>query len=188
MSMKTDRLSHEQIVKIKKMMAFMLRHKPFFYKIRLNGFGYAKTKDVTAAIKKSLKIENLTEDDIVIISKQFSGGIFEIKDDLVRARSGHTTIFNLNTPDGFIETSELPKELFCKLQSHDFIMDSDSKLILCNKSYIMTSASVKSELGYTIIKINTKKSSSKGLKFYSQSSESYFTPFVFSDSISIHVQ
>ena len=188
MPMKTDRLSADQISKIKKMMAFTLRHKPFLYKIKLNADGFAKISDIISISKNNLKIDAVTSDDISIISKQFSGGIFEVKEDLVRARAGHTVIYRMSIPDKYVESSQIPAELFVKLSTYDFVKDEQGKIILSNKSYTLSVDSPRIEKNYIVLKINTKKAINKGFKFYQNDEGRYYTPFVFSDSVSIHVQ
>jgi len=187
MTQKQLKFDKKQMSKIKNLLAFILRHKPFFYKIKLNNEGYAQIKYLVKIIETKLKIK-MSVEDISDIAKQFSGGIFQInkENDKIRARAGHTVIYNLLPPTDFEETEEVPKILYCKIPSIEVAGGMAEKYIFSNKGYVLAQTPEERGKKDTVIAIDTKKSKNKGSKYFKKGNE-YFTPFVIHDCVSIHV-
>ena len=187
MTEKIIKFDKQQMSKIKDILAFILRHKPFFYKIKLNKEGYAQIKYLTKVIENKLKI-SIAEEDIVSIAKQYSGGIFQInkENNQIRAREGHTIIFNMSPPENFEETEEVPRMLYCKIPTSEVAGALSEKYIFSNKGYVLVSTPLERGNKETVIIIDTKKSKAKGSKYFKKDEE-YFTPFVIHDCVSIHV-
>jgi RNA:NAD 2'-phosphotransferase (TPT1/KptA family) len=187
MDIKTDK---ENITKVKKFLAFVLRHKPFFYKIKLDGEGFADAESLSKAIAKNLKI-TMTKEDIVDIAKKYSGGIFMANKDNTRiaARDGHTFIFNMNIPDGFVKADKVPKTLYAIISSKDMGNIFSSETIpLSNKKVYLTEFCPQKDDNTTVLTINTQKTIKKTEDFYySQAEDLYFAKFITSDSVRIHV-
>lgn len=187
MDIKADK---DKIVKIKKFLAFVLRHKPFFYKIRLDGEGYADTSELARAVAKNLAIET-TKEDLIDIAKKYSGGIFMANKDNTRiaARDGHTFIFNMNVPTGFLKIDKVPKTLYALVSRKDLGTMLLSEIIpLSNKRIFLTEFCPKEDDKTSIITINTSKTPMKKVEFYySEGEDLYFAKFITADSVTIHV-
>lgn len=180
-------LTKEQILDIKKFMAFVLRHKPYFYHIKLDADGFAMQHVLVKAIEKNKKIL-INEEQLVEICKRHSGGIFIVKDNKIKAKDGHTVTLNMNIPDGYIETKDVPNILYCLLDQSDIskimvnsgISFGDTKLFLTR---VQTLAD-----GKRVVTINAHKAKSDLVKFYhNPSMDTYYTKHISSKYLSVHV-
>ena len=187
MDIKTDK---DKITKIKKFLAFVLRHKPFFYKIKLDTDGFAGSEDLAKAVSNNLKMD-VKKEDLIEIVKKYSGGIFVASKDSskIAARDGHTFIFNMNVPDGFVKTNNVPKTLYGLITKKDFSNIFSSDIVpLSNKKVFLATVSPKEDDKNVILTINTQKTLKKTGEFYYNEDEGlYYAKFVTTDSIIIHV-
>lgn len=180
------------ILKIKKFMSFTLRHKPFFYKIKLDGDGNASTDSLVTAIKNTLKIE-VQKSDLVEIAKNLSGGIFKVSKDgsLIAARHGHTFIYNMTVPDGYAECDQkdIPNQLYAIINKIDFYSYMNSDIIpLSNKKIKLYAAEPKAVDDSVVIKVVTNKlDPKKSQVYYNKEDGSYFTKFLTKNSVVINV-
>ena len=178
----------ETALKVKKFLTFVLKHKPFFYKVRIDSEGFADIHYLTVCIKKKLGID-VTKEDIVNIVKRYSGGIFKLNagEDRIAARSGHTFVFNGNIPDGFEPVTVLPGVLYCTMDKDDFYssMNSDS-IPLSNKKIMLVAHKQNPNLGQICLEVNTQKVLKKS-EFYYNKQDTYFTKFITRESVTLHV-
>ena len=180
----------EQILKIKKFAAFVLRHKPFFYKIKLDKEGFASIESLLQAIAKSLKMET-SKDAVVEILKNYSGGIFKVAKDgsKVRARYGHSYIFNMDVPVGFEEVTEVPSRLYVKMPRTELDPFMSSGLLILSNSGTCLSEEINSkDTKNFIASIESKKAIGKGVKFYkNEKSKEYYVATLNKEFVSINV-
>ena len=178
----------ETALKVKKFLTFVLKHKPFFYKVRVDSEGFADIHYLTVCIKKKLRVD-VTKEDLVNIVKRYSGGIFKLNasEDRMAAKSGHTFVFNGAIPDGFDLATELPSILYCIMNKEDFYasMNSDS-IPLSNKKILLVAAKQKAEPDQICLEVNTQKVLKKS-EFYYNKEDKYFTKFLTRESVTLHV-
>lgn len=180
-------LTKEQIFDIKKFMAFVLRHKPYFYHVKLDSDGFAQQKAVLRAIAKNKKIV-LTPEQLEEICKRHSGGIFVVSGTKVRARDGHTITLNMKVPDGYVETSTVPNRLFCSIAQEKVggillnggLSLGDAQAILTKTEQI--------EEGKRVVIINAHKAISGSIKFYHNPvTDTYYARHIAARYLSAHV-
>jgi putative RNA 2'-phosphotransferase len=183
-------IDKEHILKIKKFAAFVLRHKPFFYKINLDKEGFAQMDRVIQAVSKSLKKE-VGKDELVDILKNYSGGIFKVTKDgsKVKARCGHSYIYNIDAPEGFEIIEKVPSNLYAKVPRTELDpFMSSGVLIMSNNALTLGKEIYSKDTKNFIVTIQSKKALEKGVKFYySKSSEEYFVKTLNKDFVSINV-
>jgi putative RNA 2'-phosphotransferase len=181
-------LTKEQIYDIKRFMAFILRHKPYFYKIRLDDDGFASLDSVLMAVRKNKKLD-VSKDQLIEIVKKFSGGIFLIQNDKIKARSGHTVIYNMRTPADFIETADIPNLLYFYIDKVDVPkIIFDGGITLSGKEIYMISKSIVAPTGKNEVTVSAGKARANGVKFYyHKDRDLYFTHHLSSKFVSIHV-
>jgi len=178
----------DKSLKVKKFLSFVLQHKPFFYKVRIDDGGFADIHYLTLCIKKKLNID-ITKEEIVIIAKRFSGGIFKLNEseDRIAAKSGHTFTFNSKIPEGFELTEKVPSRLYCNMNSSDFYACLGSDTIpLSNHKIILTETQQGRQDGEISLEINTKKVAKKS-EFYYNKTKGYYARFLTKDSVALHV-
>ncbi len=180
-------LTKEQLFEIKKFMAFVLRHKPYFYNVKLDSEGYALQRVIVRAIAKNKKI-SITQEQLVEICKRHSGGIFLVKDDKVKARDGHTVTLNMAIPSGFAVCQDVPNTLFClldraevgKILVNDGISFGDAKVT-------MTKTQTNAE-GKSVVTIHSSKAKSDSVKFYhNPNTDEYYARHIAARYLSVHV-
>ena len=181
-------LTKEQTYSIKTFMAFVLRHKPHFYRIKLDNDGYADIGHLLSAINKNKKI-NLEKEQLIDIAKRFSGGIFNVTGDRIAAKSGHTVIFNMRVPDGFSEALDVPNTLFCLVDKADIVkMVGDGGLSFANNKITLSKSPAISTSTKSAISISSQKAKSEKVRFYySIGSDSFFVHYIPSKFVSMHV-
>ncbi len=180
-------LTKEQLFEIKKFMAFVLRHKPYFYHIKLDAEGYAPQSAVIKAISNHKKID-ITQEQLVEICKRLSGGIFIVKDDKVKARDGHTVTLNMNIPKGFVETAEVPNALFVLLDKTEVgkILVNDG-ISLGDIGAVLTKTQTTAD-GKSVVTVNSHKAKSAAVKFYHDpSTDTYYARHIAARYLSVHV-
>lgn len=180
-------LTKEQLYEIKKFMAFVLRHKPYFYHIKLDAEGYASQSSIVKAIAKNKKIV-ITQEQLVEICKRLAGGIFVIKDDKVKARDGHTVTLNMTIPDGFVESKDVPNSLFCLLDKTEIgkIM-LNGGISFGDVKALMTKSQSAAE-GKSIVTVNANKAKSDAVKFYhNPKTDTYYARHIAARYLSVHV-
>ena len=187
--MKLD-LDKKQIYSVKSFLAFVLRHKPFFYKIKLDSDGKASIDNVLNALNTAKKM-TLTKDQLIEIAKRFSGGIFhvDVKENKIGAKSGHSILFNMKVPDGFIETKEVPKQLFCSVIQNDIAnMIETGGITFANRQVVLMPQQMPHKEGMSGLTINSSKAKSDSVKFYfNEEKDAYFTRHLSSKYVSLHV-
>jgi RNA:NAD 2'-phosphotransferase (TPT1/KptA family) len=180
------------ILKIKKFMSFVLRHKPFFYNIKLDSNGAADTDVLINAIRKHLNLE-INKPNLVEIAKNMSGGMFKVSKDgsSIAARHGHTFIYNMNIPEGYelCEMKSLPNELYAVINKTDFLSYINADVIpLSNKSIKLHASEPKNIGNDVVMKILTKKLDEKKTPvYYNKESNTYFTKFITKNSVALNV-
>ena len=180
-------LTKEQIYDIKKFLAFVLRHKPYLYHIKLDVDGFATKTSLIRAIAKSKKI-NLTTEDLVEICKRHSGGIFVIKDDKIKARAGHTLTLNMNLPEGYAECKDVPDILYFLLDKFEIGKIMISGGISLGDAKILITKSIVVSGDKTSVIINARKAKSDSVKFYyNPSTDMYYVRHLASRYLSVHV-
>ena len=181
-------LNKEQIYEIKKFMAFVLRHKPFFYHIKLDGDGYASMDSVIRAIIKNKKI-TITQEQLVEICKRHSGGIFVTKDNKIKAREGHTVTLSMNIPEGFEESKEVPQTLYCLLERSlvgKILLDGG--LTLPDAKTVLTKTEPKPMETAKLVVIHAAKAAKEQTKFYTNPiTGTYYVRFIAARYLSVHV-
>ncbi len=94
-------------VRISKLISLLLRHKPELGDLHLDEKGFVPVKDLVRAVK-TIMGGYVTENEIIeIISKDTER--FELKDDLVRARYGHSFPIKIGEP---LQPEEVPEVLY----------------------------------------------------------------------------
>ena len=78
----------EQKVKISKFLSFILRHQPQEYKLSLDKHGFADFKTVVNLLKE--RFPQVEEDQIRNLIEEDLQQRFQLKDDKIRARYGHS--------------------------------------------------------------------------------------------------
>ena len=181
-------LTKEQIYEVKKFMAFVLRHKPFFYRIKLDGDGYAPMNSVIRALAKNKKIA-VTQEQIVEICKRHSGGIFMVKDDRVKAREGHTVTLSMHIPEGYSESKETPQTLYCLLErSVVSKILLDGGLNLPDAKTALSRVEPKPAEGFKVVTIDGHKAQKDLTKFYvNPTTDTYYARFIAARYLSVHV-
>jgi len=178
----------EKSLKVKKFLSFVLQHKPFFYKVRIDENGFADIHYLTQVINKKLNIE-ITKEEIALIAKRFSGGIFKLNEteDRIAAKSGHTFTFNAKIPEGFEAVKDVPKRLYCNMGEADFYASMGSDIIpLSNHNITLTETQQPCNSGEISLEITTKKVAKKS-EFYYNKAKGYYTKFLTKDSVALHV-
>ncbi len=181
-------LDKDIIWSIKKFLAFALRHKPFFYKVKLDKEGFADLTFTLKALNRNKKLE-VTKEQLIDICRHHSGGIFklDLERDKIKAKDGHSVIYNMNIPDGYIEATEIPGQLHCAIHRDDIKhMNKLKGLTLANKQIILSKELPVAEKNCLIITIDSNKARRKKVKFY-QNHTNYFSRFVPLDFVTIHV-
>lgn len=184
----TLELTKEQIYDIKTFLAFVLRHKPHFYRVKLDGSGFADMDSIIKAISKNKKI-NISKEQLIEISKRYSGGIFVVQDDKIRARDGHTVILNMSIPDGYVEIADVPKILYMHMDKADVgKILSNNGVSLSGTNLCLVKESPAPSETKTIVSINTQKTKADSIKFYYNSGTgTYFARNIAARYISVHV-
>jgi putative RNA 2'-phosphotransferase len=181
-------LTKEQIYDIKSFMAFVLRHKPYFYRIKLDDDGFASLDAVLVAVRKNKKLD-INKDQIIDIIKKFSGGIFLLQENKVKARSGHTVIYNMRVPEGFVETADIPSLLYFYIDRSDMPkIVAEGGFSLSGKDIYMINKSAPTPAGKAEVTVSTGKAKAESVKFYHHKEQDlYFVHHLSSKFISIHV-
>lgn len=181
-------LTKEQTYEIKSFMAFVLRHKPYFYRIKLDDDGFASLDSVLSAVKKNKKLD-VSKEQIIDIIKKFSGGIFLLQDDKVKARSGHTVIYNMRIPEGFALTMDVPNFLYCYIDKVDVPkIIGDGGLSFSGKEIYMIRTSAPTPTGKSEVTVLANKAKAEAVKFYHHKEQDlFFVHHLSSKCVSIHV-
>jgi len=183
-------MEKKQIYGVKSFLAFVLRHKPFFYKIKLDSDGFANIDFVLKALNTTKK-SDVTKEQLIEIARKYSGGIFkvDINSNKIKAKDGHSVVFNMRVPDGLSETSEVPKQLYCLVSQDDVSnLMSSGGITFANKQTLLSSNPPNPIEGMSILTINSNKAKSDSVKFFlNKSKDMYFTRHLSSKYISVHV-
>jgi putative RNA 2'-phosphotransferase len=181
-------LTKEQIYDIKSFMAFVLRHKPYFYRIKLDDDGFASLDSVLVAVRKNKKLD-ITKEQLIDIIKKFSGGIFLLQDNKVKARTGHTVIYNMKVPEDFVETTDVPSLLYFYIDKSEISkIVTEGGITLSGKDTYMISRSAPTPVGKTEVTVSTGKARAALVKFYYHKEQDlYFTHHLPSKFVSVHV-
>ena len=82
--------------RLSKLLSLILRHKPDRFSITLDERGYALIDDIVEAALE--KFDDLTRDEILEIADGAEKRRFEVEDDRIRARYGHSFPIDLGLP------------------------------------------------------------------------------------------
>ncbi|MDF1799646.1 MAG: RNA 2'-phosphotransferase [Planctomycetota bacterium] len=101
-----------QIERVTRLLAYMLRHQPGDFDLELDNFGYAEIDDVLRALAERTG-EDFDEDDLAQAIESGDRPRYEIVDGKIRALYGHS----IEIDPG--ETAEPPEDLFVALPARD---------------------------------------------------------------------
>lgn len=183
--MPTD-LTKDQIYSIKSFMAFVLRHKPYFYRVKLDNDGFADIHAVLSAINRNKNLD-INKDQLIDIVKRFSGGIFAIEGNKVKARSGHTVAYNMRIPEGFVEVTDIPNVLYC-LVDKGLVSKivSEGGIALSGQNVLLTREDPKPMTDKTKLTVHAQKAKAELVRFYAKEDQ-FFVHHLPSKFLSIHV-
>jgi putative RNA 2'-phosphotransferase len=183
-------LEKTKIAEIKSFLAFVLRHKPHFYKIKLDSEGFADFNKIIELIKQNKKVE-ISKEELIDIIKTKSGGIFQLNSDKtkIKARSGHSIIYNMNTPEGFIEINIVPKYLYCLIYKKEIMSIIQNKgLNLSNDVIKLLEIKPELEENKSILKIDSEKAIKTNKFYYNSNTKEYFCKFIPTQFLILNVQ
>ncbi len=82
--------------RLSKLLSLILRHKPEQFSITLDERGYGRIDDIVEAARENF--DDLTRDEILQIATGAEKRRFEVEEDLIRARYGHSFPIDLGLP------------------------------------------------------------------------------------------
>lgn len=159
---------------LSRLMSYILRHNPYKFGLRLNDKGYCSLTALLTAIKKERKFEDTTLDDIKQVVQNCEKQRYEITNNKVRARYGHSKVRALREPStppttlihGTVE-NRLPsikeKGLLSMERQHVHLATEESK------DFAILSANRRAKnTNVVLLIIDTVKAQEKGVLFYDE--------------------
>jgi len=154
-------------VYISKMLSLMLRHRPDEFGIAVDAYGYAPVEDVLRAVQS--KDESLTREDLEAVVYDSEKQRFEIVEERIRARYGHSFSIELG-----IEPSEPPEFLYKGVDVSETDAALTEGLKPFDRDYLHLSfeAYVAARLGGgrhrpgAVIRIEARRAHEAGIPFY----------------------
>lgn len=161
-------------------LTFILRHKPQIVNIKLDENGFTDLNKILYIIEKRFKLK-LNEQEFNSVIKKYAFNFFKIENKKIKAKFGHTVILNMNIPDGFEITKQVPNRLYGCINKNE--MWTISKNGLQNNSVVEGLIENKQKLritsNYVYASINSEKAIKNNVEFYyNKLSDSYFCKFV----------
>lgn len=131
-------MSDEEMEKVGRTMAGILRHFPERFNLEMDEQGYVSIRDLAAAMREnSRRLHWLRPHHIVALAESDPKGRYAISNDKVRATYGHTIDLDLQHP-----TANIPEKLFYPATPEEAeiilemgIMPSDRKMVHLSKTY-----------------------------------------------------
>lgn len=160
-------------------LAFVLRHKPKIAHLNLDENGFAEINKIIVAIEKRFKFK-ITEKELIDITNKYAVNFFSFKDGKIKARSGHTIILNMNTPENFEITKIVPHGLFGVISKEEMWNVSknglQSSVILDGLADNRLSLKIN---GNTMVCVNAEKAIKNSIEFFfNKNTNKYFCKFV----------
>jgi len=160
-------------------LTFVLRHKPYVAHVKLDEYGFTDLGKILFSIEKRFKLK-LNENELNKTIGKYAKNFFEIRNKKIRAKFGHTIILNLNVPDGFEITKDIPHALYACVDRNE--MFTVSKCGLQSSIVIDGLVSDKNNLNINsnlIVYINSEKAIKNSVEFFfNKNTEKYFCKFI----------
>ena len=159
---------------LSRLMSYILRHNPYKFGLRLNDKGYCSLIALLDAIKKERKFEATTLDDIKQVVQNCEKQRYEITNNKVRARYGHSKVRALREPTtppltlihGTVETrlaSIREKGLLPMERQHVHLTTEETT------DFAILSASRRAKnTNVVLLTVDTVKAKDKGVLFYDE--------------------
>lgn len=166
-------------VNICKFLTFVLRHKPQVAGLKLDEQGFAEIPRVLSSIEKLKKIK-LSEQELLTITKKFAKNIFQVQEGKIRAEFGHSIILNMIIPKGFIESKNVPRNLYALIDNRETwsIISGGLKSSNLKSDLVADSNKLILKDGLKIVTVDSSKAEKTSTFYYNESSNSYFCKFV----------
>lgn len=177
-------MNKEQEQKLSKFMSLILRHDPYKFGVELDREGYCSLQDLLSAITDEKRWSHVTINDIRQAVKNCEKQRYEIFDDRIRARYGHSVQkveYQEKTPPSFlyhgtsVNTLPLLKESGIKSMSRQYVHLSETT------HFASLAGKRKGEL--LLVKVDTQKALEQNVKFYYANGEVWLADYIPSNCI-----
>jgi len=160
-------------------LAFVLRHKPQVAHLKLDEQGFAEIPKVIVAVEKRFKMK-ITDKELNDITRKFAAKFFLFENNKIKAKSGHTIILNMKTPDSFETTKNIPHGLYGTILKEEMWNVSKNGL---QSSFVLNglvdSKSLLKIDSNAVVYINSEKAIKNNVEFFfDKNTKKYFCKFV----------
>lgn len=180
--------------RLSKLMSLILRHDPSRFDVILSPEGYTPISELVARIRLYTDLTWVTETHIRAIAALDPKGRFEIKDNLIRARYGHSASLNIHLQYEEIPTTELPNALYHGTLESNLSSILTKGLIPMQRKFVHLTTSKKDAVQVAfrhrrghervlLLKIDPLKLLSAGQKIYRASDKIFLVEYVPPDAI-----
>lgn len=174
-----DFLNIERKNQLSKFVSFILRHKPYKFGIELDPEGFCSIEELLKAIIKESYWKDTTVDDIHFVVKTCNKKRFEIENDYIRARYGHSKqglVYKEKTPPAILYHGTYSKVLDKILKEGIKKMGRDY-VHLSETTDFAIKAGVRRGKA-VILEIDTKKALCSGVKFFYSGDEVWLSHYI----------
>lgn len=152
---------------VSRLLSLILRHKPERFELELDAQGYALIDEILDAVRQ--KYTDLTEDELLEVINGQERPRFETKDDLVRARYGHSFAIDLGlppaTPPEFLYYAGTPAQL--RMIVTDGLKPGDRQYVHLSTTEETASGIASSRTETPIVfRIHASEAAVAGVRFY----------------------
>lgn len=152
---------------VSRLLSLILRHKPERFELELDAQGYALIDEILDAVQQ--KYADLTEDGLLEVINGQERRRFEIKDNLVRARYGHSFAIDLGlppvVPPEFLYFAGTPAQL--RMIVTDGLKPGDRQYVHLSTSEETASGIASSRTETPIVfRIHAAEAAVAGVRFY----------------------
>jgi putative RNA 2'-phosphotransferase len=153
--------------RISKLLSLMLRHKPEQFQLDLDAQGYALLDDVVEAARQ--KFEDVTREEILEVIDGQEKRRFEIRNDRVRARYGHSFPIDLGldpiAPPEFLYFATVPAQV--RVIVADGLKPGDRQYVHLSLSVEVASEVAKNRTETPVVfRISAQEAAKTGIAFY----------------------
>ena len=165
--MERQRSPHRSTVRVSKLLSLMLRHRPEAFGIEVDGYGYAEFDAVISALKK--QDARIEAGDVEALVYRADKKRFEIADNRIRARYGHSIAMELGT-----DPVEPPEHLYKGSGASEVEDILRSGLKPVDRQYVHLSfeaavarrlAEYRGEPG-AVIRVDARRAAADGIQFF----------------------
>ena len=170
--------------RLSKLLSLILRHKPDQFSISLDERGYARIDDIVEAARE--KFDELTRDEILEITNGAEKRRFEVEEDRIRARYGHSFPIDLGLspidPPEFLYYATVPAR--ASVITSGGLNPSDRQYVHLSLSEDIAAQVARNQTDFPVVfRIKAQEATESGIDFYDRSPVILTTgvPFEFID-------